>query len=124
MAGKLKFKKEAVVVRTISGPGKHTSFSRGQELAKARAIVEKTINDGNETLIGYILAVAGLKSKGNDFFVKKIKKLSDKAIKAMRQVSAPIDKRVLRDRVRMINLHFFYNLDSSGAERFIEKFQS
>lgn len=107
------------ISRTISGPRKHTSFSRGQELAKARIVVEKIFSNKDKQLIKYVLLVARLKSRGNDLFIARIKKFSDRAIA---KASSSIDKRALSDKIRMINL-YFYNLDPNEAQRFIEKFE-
>jgi hypothetical protein len=114
MAGNLN-KKEAVVVRiqrTISGPRKDTSFSYGRELAKARSVVEKIINDGDRKLIKYILSVAKPKIKSDDLFVTKIKKTYGKMVKS----GASAEK------VRMINM-YINNLGPDGAKRFIGRFQ-
>jgi len=108
------------IKHTISGPKKdNTSSIYGRETSMARVTVENIIKSKDEQWMKYVLSVAKLKVKGDDSFIVGIKKLSDNA-KA--KVSISIDKGVL-DKIRMINLHFRYNLDPSGAERFIKKFQ-
>jgi len=97
-------------MRTISRT-RDAPFSYGQELTKARKIVEETIKNGkNRTLIKYIKVVARLRNRGNDLFVARIKKISDLVIENQ-----------AKETIRMINL-YFYNLDPSGAQRFIERF--
>jgi hypothetical protein len=93
------------IFRTRDAP-----FSYGQELRKARTIVEETIKNGkNRTLIKYIKVVAKLRTRGNDLFVARIKRISDLVIENQ-----------TKEKIRMINL-YFYNLDPSGAKRFIER---
>jgi hypothetical protein len=94
------------IFRTRDAP-----FSYGQELRKAQNVVEKVIKNGNRTLIKYIKVVAKLRTRGNDLFVARIKKISDLVIENQ-----------TKEKIRMINL-YFYNLDPSGAQRFIEKFE-
>jgi len=105
------------IKHTISGP-KDTSSTYGQELTRAQAVVEKTLENGknskNKQLIKYILSVAKLKIRGDDFFATKIKKLSDRTM---------IKGGVLMEKARRINL-YIYNQDLTSVRKLIDKAQS
>jgi len=93
---------------------KHQISSCNQQFSMAQTVVKNLIESKNKGQVEYILSVAKLKSKSNDLFAKKIKKLSDRAI-AKLGISA--------ERIRMANLHI-YNLDSNGAQRLINEAQN
>lgn len=80
----------------------------------AKTVVRNIIESKNKEQVEYILSVAKLKNKSDDLFVKKIKKLSDRAI-AKSGISA--------ERIRMANLHI-YNLGLKGAQRLINEAQN
>jgi len=93
---------------------KHQISSYNQQFSIAKTVVKNIIESKNKEQVEYILSVAKLKSKSDDLFAKKIKKLSDRAI-AKLGISA--------ERVRRANLHI-YNLDSNGAQRLINEAQN
>ena len=65
---------------TISGPKRKTPSTYGQELSAAKSVVESIFSSKNKQLMKYILSVARLKIRGDDFFTTKIKKLADRAM--------------------------------------------
>ncbi len=113
MAGK----KEVFVMRikrTISGPKRNTPSTYGQELSMAKNVVESTLSSKNKQLIEYILSVAKLKIRGDNFFATKIKKLSDRVM---------INGGVLMKKTRRINL-YIYNMDLRSTQELIDKARS
>ena len=96
---------------TISGPKRKTPSTYGQELSAAKSVVESIFSSKNKQLMKYILSVARLKIRGDDFFTTKIKKLSDKVI---------IKGGILMEKTRRINL-YVYNLDLVSTQGLIDK---
>lgn|GEM_PF-2435963 len=99
-----------MIRHTISGP-KNTFSSYGQELAKAQAVVDKAFKSKNQQLIKYLLSVAKLKIRGDNFFATKIKKLTDRA---------RIKEGVLMEQTRRINL-YINNQDRQALRELIDK---
>jgi len=93
---------------------KHQISSYTQQFSMAQTVVKNLIESKNKGQIKYVLSVAELKSKSDDLFVKKIKKLSDRAIMKL-GISA--------EKTRMANLHI-YNLEVNGVQRLINKAQN
>lgn len=98
----------------ILGPKRNTPTTYGQELAIAKSVVDSIISSKNKQLMGYILSVAKLKIRGDNFFATKIKKLVDRAM---------IKGGVLMEKTRRINL-YIYNLDLRSVQELINKVQS
>jgi len=97
--------------RTISGPKRNAASTYGQELSVAKSVVESIFSSKNKQLMKYILSVARLKIRGDDFFTTKIKKLADRAM---------IKGGVLMEKTRRINL-YVYNLDLVSTQDLIDK---
>ena len=102
------------IKRTISGPKRSTPSTYGQEIAIAKSEVESILSSKNKQLIEYILSVAKLKIKGDNFFTTKIKKLADRTM---------IKGGVLMGKTRRINL-YIYNSDLRSVQKLIDKVQS
>jgi len=97
--------------RTISGPKKDTSSTYGQQLKTARNTVENILSSQNKQWIKYVLTVAKLKIRGDDFIT--LKKISDRGV---------IELKIPMEKMRLINIHI-NDLDPNGAKVLVEKSQ-
>lgn len=90
-----------------------TPATYGQEIARAKNVVESTFNSKNKPLIEYILSVTNLKIRGDDYFAANIKELSDRAM----------TKGFSVEKIRGINL-YINCLGLNSAKQFIQKAQN
>lgn len=86
-------------------------ISSNRELSLAKELVEKTLKSKNKTLLRYIISVAELKAKGNDYFVSNIKDLVEDAMK----------KGISMKKLRGINLYINFSHSAKSAEELVRE---
>jgi len=109
------------ILRTISGPRKHSFLTYRQELELARATVENIMMKRKDMeCIEYIkyFAKAKLKVRGDNLPFSQIKEISDEAMaKAMAKLKIP---EIPTEKIRNINMHIL-NLSAKGVKEVIER---